>query len=70
MTQIIAKWTAQLVSALKYCHSKGVCHRDMKSQNVFITESNDIRLGVSPIDILPFTVPDFRFAGLWPCSHL
>lgn len=41
----IIRVAAQLVSALRYCHSKGVVHRDVKSQNVFLTESDDIRLG-------------------------
>ena len=36
----IIKVAAQLVSALKYCHSKGIVHRDVKSQNVFLTESD------------------------------
>lgn len=33
---IVAKWAAQLVSALKYCATKNIVHRDIKSQNVFI----------------------------------
>jgi serine/threonine protein kinase len=42
---VIARWAAQIVSALRYCHSKGVCHRDVKSQNIFVSSSGDIRIG-------------------------
>ena len=27
----LIRWAAHLLSALKYCHAKGVCHRDIKS---------------------------------------
>lgn len=42
---LIIRWTTQIAMALKYCHSKGVCHRDIKSQNIFITENDDVRIG-------------------------
>jgi len=42
---LIARWTTQIATALKYCHSKGVCHRDIKSQNIFLTDNDDVRLG-------------------------
>ncbi len=32
----VLKWAAQLLSALAYCHSQGVIHRDVKSHNVII----------------------------------
>ena len=41
----VLKWLAQLVSALAYCHRKNVSHRDVKSQNVFVSAHDDIRLG-------------------------
>ena len=41
----VVRWAAQLVSALRYCHAKGVVHRDLASKNVFVTDTDDIRLG-------------------------
>ncbi|CAD7953643.1 unnamed protein product [Amoebophrya sp. A120] len=35
----VFNYLQQLVAALAYCHSKNVIHRDVKSQNVFLTSS-------------------------------
>jgi len=35
----------QLCEAVRYIHSKDVVHRDIKSQNVFITEDGTVKLG-------------------------
>ena len=35
--QLAAKVTYDLLQALTYCHSKGVCHRDVKPQNLLFT---------------------------------
>ena len=46
----IAKIFKQIMSAIAYCHEKGIVHRDMKLENVlFATESED-----SPIKIIDF----------------
>ena len=35
----------QVISALQYCHSKCVCHRDIKLENVLLNEEkNQVRL--------------------------
>jgi serine/threonine protein kinase len=41
----------QLVDAVEYCHSNGVCHRDLKIENVLIDE-----------DTLEIALADFGFA--------
>jgi hypothetical protein len=37
-------WAEQLLGALAYCHAHGVIHRDIKPQNVIVTEDRDVIL--------------------------
>jgi len=41
----ILDWFSQLLFAVKHIHDNHVLHRDLKSQNVFLTENNMVRLG-------------------------
>lgn len=34
----------QLVAAVEYCHSMGVCHRDIKCENILLDENNTVKL--------------------------
>lgn len=38
-------WFVQLCIALEYVHNRKILHRDIKSQNVFLTKNNTIKLG-------------------------
>ncbi|CAL6042683.1 Kinase [Hexamita inflata] len=41
------KWkiTIQLISGIAYIHKQNIVHRDIKPDNIFLTESNDIKYG-------------------------
>lgn len=39
-----AKYLLQLVSALQYCHSKGVIHRDLKLENILLSADDQVKL--------------------------
>ena len=38
-------WFVQLCLSLEYIHRRKILHRDIKSQNVFLTKSNTIKVG-------------------------
>eukprot|EP01052_Picozoa_sp_SAG31_P024534 SAG31_NODE_2094_length_6458_cov_7.319547_2_plen_130_part_00 len=48
----VLRWLGQMADALSFVHSKNIIHRDIKSQNFFLTESGDIRLGASSTNAL------------------
>lgn len=41
----IVRWFTQASLALKHCHERHVLHRDLKSQNLFLTASGRLRIG-------------------------
>lgn len=41
----IWEWLKQMASALFYIHSQRILHRDLKTQNIFLTEDNNIKIG-------------------------
>ena len=41
----IFNWFVQICLALEYVHARRVIHRDLKTQNIFLTGNNTIKLG-------------------------
>ena len=41
----IFQWFVQICMALEYVHGRKVIHRDIKTQNVFLTGNKTIKVG-------------------------
>lgn len=41
----ILTWFVQMVFGLQYIHKKNILHRDLKTQNIFVTSQNLIKIG-------------------------
>ncbi len=53
----------QLCQAVSYCHSVGVVHRDIKCDNVLLTENMDVKLGGKSVSLYVYVVHITSF--LW-----
>ncbi|KAK3227468.1 hypothetical protein Dsin_007330 [Dipteronia sinensis] len=51
------KYFQQLISAVDYCHSRGVFHRDLKPENLLLDENGNLK------------VSDFGLSALAECKH-
>lgn len=41
----IFNWFVQICAALQYVHNRKIIHRDIKTQNIFLTGNNTIKMG-------------------------
>ncbi|CAH1419027.1 unnamed protein product [Lactuca virosa] len=47
------KYFQQLVSAIDYCHSRGVSHRDLKPENLLLDENENLKVSDFGLSALP-----------------
>ncbi len=43
--ELVLFWFAQIASALQSVHSQKILHRDLKTQNIFLTDKDIVKLG-------------------------
>ena len=43
--ETIMQWFVQLCMSLEYIHKRKILHRDLKSQNIFLTTQGKIKIG-------------------------
>jgi serine/threonine protein kinase len=43
--ELVLDWFLQICLAIQYMHEQKIMHRDIKSQNVFLTKDNRVKLG-------------------------
>jgi len=55
------KYFQQLISAVDFCHSRGVYHRDLKPENLLLDENGDMKVSDFGLSALP---EQFRQDGL------
>ncbi|XP_052177328.1 CBL-interacting serine/threonine-protein kinase 25-like [Diospyros lotus] len=50
---VARKYFQQLISAVDYCHSRGVSHRDLKPENLLLDENEDLKVSDFGLSALP-----------------
>jgi len=50
---IARKYFQQLISAVDFCHSRGVTHRDLKPENLLLDENEDLKVSDFGLSALP-----------------
>ena len=62
--ETIMQWFVQLCMSLEYIHKRKILHRDLKSQNIFLTRNNTLKLGDFGISKVLENTNDLAFSVL------
>lgn len=62
--RFVAKVLYQTLSALSYCHHRGVVHKDLKTENIMLSTPKD-----TPLDIIHVVVVDFGLSEVFSSPH-
>jgi calcium-dependent protein kinase len=58
---IVAKYMFQILSAVLYCHSRGITHRDLKPENIlFVSKNNDDQLKLIDFGVSSNFLPNIK----------
>ena len=66
----VRNYLVQITFALEYLHSRHILHRDLKTQNIFLTSSNRIKLGDFGISKTLSQENDFATTGIGTPQYL
>ncbi len=58
-SKLVRNYISDVYSGIKYIHSKGYIHCDIKPKNIFVTKPLNIQAGRSLVDSLVFKIGDF-----------
>ncbi|CAA3024030.1 calcineurin B -interacting kinase [Olea europaea subsp. europaea] len=50
---VARKYFQQLISAVEFCHSRGVYHRDLNHENLLVDENGDLKISDFGLSALP-----------------
>jgi NIMA (never in mitosis gene a)-related kinase len=60
----VISWFCQLCLAIKHIHARKILHRDLKSQNIFLTKANQVKIGDFGISKVLENTSDFAWTSL------
>jgi hypothetical protein len=64
----VSEWAGQACEAVRYIHSKGITHCDLKLENFFLGDGDVVKLGKQRLNCFGPEATLRRWGGGLPCS--